>query len=82
MPPASVASHISQAANVLPHLPLGVIFNGHVRQLGRDLRYGSRWNIANFCSGVYGEFGEDARRVLRTECPEALERCLPSIVSL
>jgi hypothetical protein len=57
MPPAPIASHISQPANVVSHLPLGVVLDRQVRQLGSDLGDGSGWDIADFCTGMNGEFG-------------------------
>ena len=73
MSPPPITPHISQPPNILPHLPLRIVFDRHVRQLGRQLGDGALGNIANARERVDAEFRQQARGGLRAESVERLE---------
>lgn len=60
MSPAPITSHISQPSNVIPHLPLRIVLNRHIRQFRSDLRNGALWDVPDFGKWVDGEFGDNA----------------------
>ena len=76
MSTASVGTHISQPSNIIAHLPLCIVLDRHVGQLGGNLSDGTLWDVSDLGEGVDAELGEDARGSLRTESIERLERLL------
>ncbi|KFY10967.1 hypothetical protein V491_07397 [Pseudogymnoascus sp. VKM F-3775] len=75
MSPPPVTSHIPQPPNILPHLPLRIILNRHVRQLRRQLRDGTLWDFADTRLWVDTELREEAGGGLWAKSVEGLQGC-------
>lgn len=80
MSPSSIRTHISQPSNIISHLPLCVVLNRHVGQLGRDLGDSALGDVADLGEWVDGEFGENAGGGLGAERVEGLEGCLQELL--
>ena len=80
MSPSPIGSHISQPPNIIPHLPLRIVLNRHIRQLSRDLGDGALGNVSDLGEWVDGELREDAVRGLGTESIEGLEGGLEELL--
>ena len=76
MSPTAVCTHVTQPLDVVLECPPRVALNGHGRQLGRQGRDGLGRQGAHLGARVDVVLGENARRRLRAEGVEGLERFL------
>ena len=80
MSPSPITTHISQPPDIIPHLPLCIVLNRHIRQLSGDLSDGALGDVSDFSEWVDGELGEDAVGCLWAEGVEGLEGCLQELL--
>lgn len=74
-----ITPHLPQSQDVISHLPSQVSLNGHGGELGGDVVYCFRGQLADFCAGEDGEFGQDAGAVFCADAVEGFEAVLGSV---
>jgi hypothetical protein len=78
MSSSPIATHVSQAPDILSHLSLRIVLNRHVGEFGGQRCDCTRRDGSDFGHRMDGELCEDAGGALLAEAIERLKRFLES----